>query len=137
MTYIDSEQAEEYLGHEVADSLILQAEQDIDDLGLGAYTRSNEAPFRKIDPTTLSAYKADALMRATGEQIKYRELMGDTFFVKAQRESGSAEGVSFTGTLPHLSPRALSVLADAGMVKTLGNYSSNTSASNLEDIGYS
>jgi hypothetical protein len=131
--YVDAELVEDTIGHAVEDVVIVAAEEDIDDLGLGAVDRSTAG--RKLDPDALTAIKLDGLQRAVIEQIRYRELMGSTFFSKAQRSKGSADGVSFEGKLPHLSPRALTILADVGLVNRWGSMSSRDNL-DLEDIGY-
>ncbi len=138
MTYTTDSAANEYLGMtDVTEDEVLQAERDLDDLALGAYLdRSNEAPFRKIDPEAIDAFKADGLARATAEQIRYRRLMGIEFFARPQRKSGSAENVEFEGYLPHVAPRSLAILADVGLVKRLGKPNTATSSGTLEDIGY-
>lgn len=138
MTYTTDENANEYLGlTDVSENEVVQAERDIDDLALGAYPdRQTEAPFRKIDPATIDEFKADGLHRATCEQIRYRRLMGSEFFIKPQRKSGEAENVKFEGTLAHIAPRALAILADVGLVHMTGKANTSISSTSLEDIGW-
>ena len=136
-TYISEEDATEYLGYEPTEAEILQAEQDLDDLALGAQPEKEmtTAPFRKIDPAKISDKQESSLARATAEQIKYRRLMGEEFFSRPQRDKGSTEGVSYEGRLPHIGERVLAILADAGLVNRLGTYSSKPKI-DLEDIGW-
>jgi hypothetical protein len=135
--YTSTESATTYLGiYDLTEEEINKAEQDIDDLALGAQPdRSTTAPFRKIDPEKIQGYKADGLHRATCEQVRYRRLMGSEFFSRPQRDKGSAEGISYEGTLPHIAPRALAILADVGLVNRTGKASAGPS-SELEDIGW-
>ena len=135
-TYTTAANTNTYLGvADVTEAEVLTAETDIDDLALGAYERSQEAPFRKLDPVKISASQEDALARATAEQVRYRRLMGAEHFSKPQRTKGSVDGVSYEGTLPHIGPRVLAILADAGLVNKLGK-SSTSPASDLEEIGW-
>lgn len=135
-TYTDAETVNAFIGvADVSDAEINQAEADIDDLALGAWERQTAAPFRKIDPEKVPAAKADGLARATAEQVKYRRLMGEEFFTRPQRQRGSAEGVSYEGTLPHIAPRALAILADVGLVIKTGRPSTRP-AEDLEEIGW-
>lgn len=136
-TYLSEEAASEYLGYEPTEAEILQAEADLDDMALGAHPdkEMTEAPYRKIDPSKISAKQEDSLARATAEQIKYRRLMGEEFFSRPQRSRGSAEGVSYEGRLPHIGERVLAILADAGLVNRLGTYSTKPKV-DLEDIGW-
>jgi hypothetical protein len=138
MTYTDQEFANTYLGFgDVSETEVVQAENDLDDLALGAYKdRQTEEPFRKVDLNVIKTFQANGLARACCEQIRYRRLMGAEFFVRPQRDSGQIEGVQFQGTLPHISPRALSILADVGLVKKLGKPSISQKITSLEDIGW-
>jgi hypothetical protein len=138
MSYTTEEDANIYLGFtDVSEAEVLQAERDLDDLALGAYPdRQTEDPFRKIDPEKIDAFKADGLHRATCEQIRYRRLMGSEFFARPQRKSGKAEGVEFDGTLPHIAPRSLAILADVGLVQKLGKPNASKEINNLEEIGW-
>jgi len=138
MTYTDQEFANTYLGFgDVSETEIVQAENDLDDLALGAYKdRQTAEPFRKIVPGDIDDFKANGLARACCEQIRYRRLMGAEFFLRPQRDSGQIEGVQFQGTLPHIAPRALAILADVGLVKKLGKPSVSKVTTSLEDIGW-
>jgi hypothetical protein len=135
-TYTDAAAVNAYIGvTDVSDAEINQAEADLDDLALGAWKRQTTAPFRKLIPAKVSAAKADGLARATAEQVKYRRLMGEEFFTRPQRDKGSVDGVSYEGTLPHIAPRALAILADVGLVVKSGR-PSTMPASNIEEIGW-
>lgn len=135
-TYISNADAETLTGYELTDLEINAAEADLDDIALGAHTRSTTAPFRKLTPSTLTDAQEDGLKRATAEQIKYRKMMGEEFFVKSQRASGSADGISYSGKLPHIGPKVLAILADVGLVNRLGTITGSRNY-DLEDIGYS
>jgi hypothetical protein len=136
-TYTSEEEANSYLGiSDVSEPEIVQAEADLDDLALGAHPdRMTEAPFRKINPERITPHRGDALHRATCEQVRYRRLMGAEFFTRPQRDKGSAEGVSYEGTLPHIAPRATAILADVGLINKTGR-ASFTPRSELEEIGW-
>ena len=139
-TYTTEEAANTYLGtNDVSENEILQAERDLDDLALGAHgDRQTVEPYRKLDPSALTDFKADGLARACAEQVRYRRLMGEEFFIRPQRQSGSADGVSYEGTLPHIAPRVLAILSDVGLSNRLGGGTGkNASQINLEDIGWS
>ena len=137
--YATEEFCNSYLGvDDVLDAEILKAEENIDDLAIGAVDERHlleEELWRKINPETIVPFKADGLARATAEQVKYRRVMGEEFFYKPQRDKGSIEGVNFEGTLPHISPKALAILSDVGLINKLGT-SSQIAKVNLEDIGY-
>ena len=141
--YATEEFCNAYLGvNDISDDEITKAEEMIDDLAIGSQeqTLGNRERFdfdgvwRKLNPDQLIDYKVDALSRATAEQVKYRRVMGEDFFYKPQRDKGSMDGVSFEGTLPHISPRALAILSDVGLVNKLGA-SSVVAKIKLEDIG--
>ena len=136
-TYISEEDAATYLGYEPTEAEILQAEQDLDDLAIGVQPKyqMETAPYRKINPVKVSERQEMSLARATVEQIKYRRLMGEEFFNRPQRDKGSSEGVSYEGRLPHISERALAILADAGLINKLGTFSTKPKL-DLEEIGW-
>ena len=129
-TYITVEEAAAQLRQEVPEDEqdleqfeldIIDAEQDIDDFGLGSWGAKDSETHRKITPDKITESQVYDLKRAVVAQIKYRRVMGSDFFDRPQRKSGSAEGVSYQGIHPFLSPKALSILSDAGLVHRLGN----------------
>lgn len=119
-TYITVQECREITGIDsVTEQDIKTAESDLDDIALGHHPRSNKPPFRKLNPGLLSPMQADALKRATAEQVKYRKIMGNRFFDK-QQFSGSVSQPGITverNYLPLIKDRVLMILVDAGLRK--------------------
>jgi hypothetical protein len=114
----------------VTEAEVSAASHDIDDEALQQAPVANET--LKLLPADLDPYQQVRLQRAVAHQIAYRRRMGPAFFVEAQYSEVSAADVSRKGTLPRLSPSAMTVLSGTGLIPnpigtlSYGGGSSNT-----------
>lgn len=70
---------------------------------------------KKADPTLLEPFQQQALMRATCAQAQYRNVMGDSFFIRAQYEDVSGPVFHTSGKLPLIGPAVRRELMQSGM----------------------
>lgn len=108
----------------VTEDEIWVASKDLDDYALGFRNASTNEGL-KLLPSDHEVWIQDELKRAVCKQIAYRRRNGPAFFVEAQYESVSGNGISRKGQLPKLSPEARSILSRAGLMQGAGGVRSD------------
>lgn len=100
----------------VTEAEIITAEHDIDEEGLTKGYWRDEITHLKLSPQYLQPFQKGLLVRAVAYQVKFRRVMTSRHFDGAQYNSSSVAGVTVSGTLPYLSPKARQILDDAGLI---------------------
>lgn len=94
-------------------AMIVKAERDIDGL-LPGYD-VNDVTGRKLDPADLTSSQRRALTDATCAQVEYRQEMGESFFIRGQRDETSGPDFTVKGKLPRIGPKVAAGLRGLGL----------------------
>lgn len=98
--------------------LIERAQADVDS-ALGEYEIITTGDYAglKLDVTTLDFAQAQAIRRATCQQVLYRLEMGERFFVRPQLSEVVGPEFETKGRMPRVGPAAKAELAGMGLVR--------------------